>query len=76
MIFFIAFRSFIINPKKKNYCRINTTGKGKQGRLQAQADSEVRAISPDGLQEFNLGQCFWKWESSWANNVRPYSKLF
>ena len=30
---------------------IASTGKGRQGRLQAQADSEERAIPPDGFLE-------------------------
>lgn len=34
-----------------------STGKGNYRRLQAQADSEERAIPPDGFTEFSLGQC-------------------
>ena len=38
-------------------CHITSTGKGNYRRLQAQADSEERAIPPDGFTEFSLGQC-------------------
>ncbi len=34
-----------------------STGKGNYRRLQAQADSEGRAIPPDGFTAFSLGQC-------------------
>ena len=34
-----------------------STGKGNYRRLQAQADSEERAIPPDGFTKFSLGQC-------------------
>ena len=38
-------------------CHITSTGKGNYRRLQAQADSEERAIPPNGFTEFSLGQC-------------------
>ena len=43
--------------KRHSKCHITSTGKGNYRRLQAQADSEERAIPPDGFTVFSPGQC-------------------